>query len=478
MFRRRTHSMAGAMLLFGLLSVILLSAGGCKKDLSLSAGYLDFSTDTLVFDTVFTTIGTTTQQFKFYNKDTKPVEISEIRLMGGEDSPFRINVDGDQGTHFSNVSIEGRDSLFVFVEATLDVTGQALPMIVEDSIRFRTNGKDQYVHLVIWGQDAYFHYSNPAAGVFDLNEGVWPNDKPHVIYNYAFVDSAKALTIQQGTRVYLHKNSMLQVYKGALTISGTKDSPVTFEGDRLEAAYDDVSGQYYGIYFNKAQSSSITHLQLKNATAGIHVYSSDPANTAPALTLMKSRIENCARYGIFLYDGASLLAQNCIVAHNAFHSLLVLGGASFELNQCHLIGYSPENDQTPAVGISNYYVDGNTNVISSIPQGNLLNCVIYGNQDTEIVFDTLNANGAVSLNFQVRNCLIRKETPETNAIYANTLFNQDPQFRNIDEGDYMYWSTSPLHGAGNQSISSTPALQDILDFPRPALPDIGAYELD
>ena len=82
-------------------------------------------------------------------------------------------------------------------------------MVVEDSIRFRTNGVDQYVNLAVWGQDAYFHYN-------DLNEGVWPNDKPHVIYGYAAVDSSKTLTILAGTKVHLHKNSLLYVYKSTL----------------------------------------------------------------------------------------------------------------------------------------------------------------------------------------------------------------------------------------------------------------------
>ena len=71
-------------------------------------------------------------------------------------------------------------------------------MIVEDSIRFRTNGVDQYVKLAVWGQDAYFHYK-------DTNDDIsnpWFNDKPHVVYGYAAIDSAKTLTIPAGTDIY------------------------------------------------------------------------------------------------------------------------------------------------------------------------------------------------------------------------------------------------------------------------------------
>lgn len=102
---------------------------------------LSFSKDTVVFDTVFTTIGSTTQQFKIYNKDSKTIRIDEIELMGGTNSKFSINVDGLQGTKIEDLYIEGGDSLFVFVEVTLDPNGTNLPMVIEDSIRFKSNEK-------------------------------------------------------------------------------------------------------------------------------------------------------------------------------------------------------------------------------------------------------------------------------------------------------------------------------------------------
>ena len=169
--------------------VLIISSTACKKDLALSDGGLDFSRDTVVFDTVFTTIGSTTQQFKIYNKSSRPVVISKALLMGGEDSKYRFNLDGVSGISFDDIRIEGNDSLFGFVEVTLDPNNQSLPLVIEDSIQFVTNGKEQYVILAAWGQDAYFHFN-------DINEGIWPNDKPHVIYGFAMVDSATNLTIQ------------------------------------------------------------------------------------------------------------------------------------------------------------------------------------------------------------------------------------------------------------------------------------------
>ena len=175
--------------------------GSCKKLKGFSKGNLEFSVDTVVFDTVFTTIGSTTKQFKIYNKDNKEITIDEVELVGGSNSPFRLNLDGLQGTSFSNLKLAGGDSLFCFVEVTLDPNGGVLPLVVEDSIRFQTNGVDQYVKLAVWGQDMYYHYSNFKAEIFDTNEGVWPNDKPHVIYGAAIIDSAKTLDILPNTQI-------------------------------------------------------------------------------------------------------------------------------------------------------------------------------------------------------------------------------------------------------------------------------------
>jgi hypothetical protein len=239
------------------------SLSSCKKNIVYAKGNLTFSTDTVVFDTVFTTVGSTTKQFKLYNPSNKPLKIDKIKLMGGEQSPFRINVDGLKGPDVSDIIVEAKDSLFVFVEVTLGVNNQTLPMVVEDSIQFTTNGTNQFIQLAVWGQDAYFHYK-------DLNEGIWPNDKPHVVYGYAAVDSSKTLEIQAGTQIYMHKNSILYVYKGCLKIQGLLNQEVIIQGDRLESMYDDVSGQYYGIYFHEALPSSIDYAILKNGTVGVH----------------------------------------------------------------------------------------------------------------------------------------------------------------------------------------------------------------
>lgn len=451
--------------------IILMSIfiGGCKKDLIFSNANVSFSVDTVLFDTVFTTLGSTTQNFKIYNKEKNALKISEIRLMGGENSPFRINIDGVADLVHTDITLPKEDSIYAFVQVKLDVNSSNLPMIVEDSIQFTVNGKVSYVNLAVWGQDAYFHYS-------DINEGVWPNDKPHVIYTYAAVDSAKSLIIQAGTDIYLHKSALLYVYKGKLDIQGTLDNPVTFQGDRLEAFYDNVAGQYYGIYFEEAESSTINYAIIKNGTAGIHVFSDADNNSGYTLDIKNTEIYNCASYGIFNYAGGKIKGENLLVHSNGLYAYFGLEGGDYNFIQSHLLGYGAEAG--PAVAIKNYFTrsDGIT-YIGQVNEGTIHNSIIYGNGEDLIAYDTLTPAG-VTINYSYENNLIKMENiPENLTQWNGTIFNQNPNFINEPEDNFEITAGSPAKDAGNTSFGTHTNVNDIKGNPRTGVPDIGAFEL-
>ena len=191
-----------------LLIFILLSA--CRKPDSYFQGNasLRFSVDTLVFDTVFTTVGSITKKIKVYNDLEEDLLINQINLAGSGSSPFRLNIDGLQGDIASDVILRSRDSLYIFVETTIDPNNTNNPLIHTDSIVFITNGNMQDVDLVAWGQDAHFYYSNSYV-VFVSNDPqiqndtlfyhsiseptVWSNDKPHVIYGLVVIENGASL---------------------------------------------------------------------------------------------------------------------------------------------------------------------------------------------------------------------------------------------------------------------------------------------
>lgn len=448
------------------LLALSLTTQSCKKKNFASKGNLEFSADTVVFDTVFTTIGSTTQHFKVYNRDNKTLTIDEIELIGGASSPFRMNFDGLQGTSFTNIEIEKNDSLYCFVEVTLNVNGGILPMIIEDSIRFRTNGKDQYVRLAVWGQDAYFHYN-------DINPtGTWPNDKPHVIYGVSRVLGGSTLTIPAGTDVYLHKLSALYVNQSTLIVNGTAAEKVTFQGDRLEQDYDNVPGQYYGIYLDSADNCLINHAEIKNGITGIHVESKLGGSLNTTLTLRNTEIWNSASYGMLLFDDPKIVAENVLIHSNAVHAMIVLQGADMKFTHCNLLGYGGGDGSYPAIGMRNYYTTGGVTTITDI-SAEFNNCVIYGGGDEELVMDTID-QGGVNISFLYRNCDIRLPS-SANPMFNGCLFNQSPAFKDTGGDDFTFWSTSALRDAGNAAYQTTGDV-DILGNGRVLAPDIGVYE--
>ena len=112
-----------------------------------STGELKFSRDTIFLDTVFTNVSSSTRTFKIYNRSSNHINIPEIKLGRGQQSFYRLNVNGQSGKAFENIDILPKDSIYVFVEATIDFSKVTNP-IYKDSIVFDQGSNQQDVKLV------------------------------------------------------------------------------------------------------------------------------------------------------------------------------------------------------------------------------------------------------------------------------------------------------------------------------------------
>lgn len=478
-----------------LVSILLLSQ--CRKDEDFTTdpgAKLSFSMDTIIYDTIFTTVGSVTKRFTVYNRNNRPVRIDRIELVGGQASPFRINVDGDAGTSFQGVEILAEDSMFVFVEATLDANNTANPLIIDDQIAFLTNGNVQEVRLIAWGQDAYFHRPEPGRFIFGIPFGVvagtggacenitWPNDKPHVVFGYAVVDSCSVLNIQEGTTVHFHNNSGMLVWRYAqLNVNGTLNDRVRFMGDRLEPLYDDLPGQWDRIWIldNPNNPSQFNHVEIKNSLVGIQAetapfYLGVPTNTNP-LVLNNTNIQNCSVAGL-LTRNYSVQSDNLLVA-NAGQSCVVLqGGGEYTFNHTSIGNYwSFEIRQTPAFYITNLYQNAIGDIeVRDIQNSNFRDGIIWGNNTEEIEYD-LDTDGAT--NFLFSNYIIRTNANlngEPQFTNINSGNNADPEWVDPDEGNYRLEPTSPAVDAGTQPYLGGLDLDG--NFFCGAVFDLGCYE--
>jgi len=447
-----------------------------------------FSTDTVTFDTVFTTIGSATLSFKAYNRSNRPLLISSIELAGGESSFFRLNIDGEPLPRLTNVEIPPDDSLFIFIAVTVDPTNLNNPVVIKDSIVFNTNGTFQDIKLIAYGQDV--HLINGEI----IGTTIWENDKPWLVYNSMAVDTGETLTIMEGTRVYFHRNSSLIVW-GTLIVEGTWDKQVMFINDRLEEFYDIIPGQWGTIYIDPiSRGNRIDHAVIKNSIAGIQIgYPAD--YLIPELELSNSQILNVSFAGIYAF-GAELSCYNSVIANSAGPAVALLRGGNYRFYQCTVSnnGVVGASRSTPSILLTNIFNNPEYNESTGkyeyvrregdLVRAEFFNSIIYGTYEHEI---QLVDNRSNLFNYHFEHCLLKAVQDSINMLppdnFTSLVLNHDPAFVNDSDRYHLDYSLDTL-----SAVKDSGSLQLIIDYPFlerditgafrniDGLPDLGAFE--
>jgi hypothetical protein len=320
---------------FLLLLAGIIAVSSCRNDFETtpSTGELRFSRDTIFLDTVFSNIGSSTFNLKVFNDGDEPITIPTVRLGEGEGSNYRLNVDGVPGKTFENVEILANDSIFVFVETTVDILEAGTTnnqFLYVDQIQFDSGGNQQDVELVTLVQDAIFLFADrdETTGIVETltingvetslegrflteDELTFTNERPYVIYGFMAVGDPEGitpttLTMEPGARVHFHADSGIIVAdNGTLNIAGTistdpesLENEVILEGDRLETIFSDVPGQWGTILLTDGSvNNSINYATIKNATVGI-LNESNTDTGVPNLTVSNTQIYNCSAVGL------------------------------------------------------------------------------------------------------------------------------------------------------------------------------------
>lgn len=476
--------------------VLVVFASSCKKEVGFindKNTKLQFSEDTVIFDTVFTQVGSATRQLKIYNPYKKKLLVKKIWLAGGANSQFKLNIDGVPGNSASNIEIMPNDSVYIFAEVTINPLNVNAPMIVSDSIFFETNESIQDIDLVAWGQDA--HYIRPNTYIDGLpplnivakeNENItWVNDKPYVIYGYAVVDSAACLNIPEGTRVHFAKNSGLWVYRyGCINVTGTKSAPVVFQGARLDYDYREIAGQWDRIWINEGATCNINYAEIKNAFIGLQLETivgrDNPDNTL--LNLRNTKISNMTAYGIYT-KFFNVRASNVLVTNCAETTLALTWGGKYSFRHCTSANFysSGSQRQSPSVIINNY----NSGQVFPLDSCYFGNCIIYGSIENEISIDSKSGQ---AFNYLFENSIIKIDptTNTSNAANFNNIIKNpanitidgasvQPLFVNPNLLDYHLRSNSPATNSGLAAVGLQ-VPYDLDEVIRDGQPDMGSYE--
>lgn len=366
---------------------LLAGCDGLDENYSTNPNHrLSFSTDTLSFDTVFTTIGSATKQFMVYNRNDEPLNIERIIQASPATSGFHINVDGRKGDNFENVRIAAKDSMYIFVEVTVNPTGKDQPLLVQDSILFSCNNITQTVLLEACGQDVKL-----IKGGQTLSEDTrLTAERPYLIYDSLMIDKGVTVQIEEGTTLYMHNKAKI-IVDGTLIAEGTKDKPIVFRGDRLDfilddqLPYDRTPGQWEGIVFKKESFNNLfNNVIVRNGNNGITCEASDPEKSK--LKINNSQITNM--------DGSVLTAINSNIEAtnseftNATINIVQLSGGKYSFTHCTLANYisaKPRHSlaQNPEPSFTLRLLDNTADKYSEIGpydllQANFDNCIIDG----------------------------------------------------------------------------------------------------
>jgi hypothetical protein len=472
--------------LFFILSIFVgLMMLACDDQLDIPAdGQPHFSKDTLRFDTVFTTVGSATAKILIYNSQSKPVTIQRLQLAGGSASPFRVNVDGAiHPEHiFESVTIRGRDSLYVFVEVTVDPQQSDAPVLLRDSLVMTTSKGSKRMVMEAFGQDMLVLRS-----VTILSDTLLDATLPYLVYGNLVVDTLATLRLAAGTRLFFHHNANLVVH-GHLRAEGTFEKPISMRGDRLDkigfvtpVPYHLVAGQWGGVYLlNPKGEHLLRHVTINSGYVGIYYVNQDK-NHKPHLEISNSQIHNFLFYNLVAING-DMTVSNTVISNSGGYTVYLNGG-KHAFYHCTITNYfsssevqSVARDRAPAF------------MLMSLPRSYPMETIVYNSIITGSAQNELSlASRRDSLfNADIAHSYIKRTKPSDLQQFRSIRWSEprDTVFLSIREDldkdlkfNFQLDSVSPARGIADLEISQRFPI-DLNGKNRLAdgAPDAGAYE--
>lgn len=475
--------------LFFLLISATLTIASCTDDDSFTTSpgnKLTFSSDTIRLDTVFSKIPSSRRYFWIYNKSGDGIRCSSVRLVNGNQSGFRVNVDGvylgkESGFQISDLEIRNRDSVFVNVELTSPQMNQTAPKYIEDNLVFQLeSGNEQRVNLNAYSWDAEI-----VRNLVVKNDTVISSEKPIVVEGTLRIDSMATATITPGTTLYFRSNGVLDVY-GRLIAEGRKDANIVFRGDRLDKMfdylpYDMVSGQWQGIRFHSSSYNNVmSYTDTHSTFDGIVCDSSDVSRLK--LKLYNSTVHNCQGYGLKSVNSVVDI-ENCQLTNVLNDCVAIYGGGALLLN-CTIAQFYPfDSNRGVALRFSNGLDDGKY----PLYQMDCVNSIVTGYADDVIMGEM--SDSTIAYTYKFINSILRTDSVEDasntmiqNAIWENpedTVTGGEKNFKLVDiDKQYYDFHLQPTSKAigGASKLGSYLLQYDRDGVPRDENPDIGCYE--
>lgn len=424
-------------LFFSILTCLVACSDGDSFSTNRS-NLLSFSTDTVHMDTVFSTIGSSTYTLWVFNNSSDGIRISEAYLKRGNQTGFRVNVDGSYldnnlGSVVRDLEVRKGDSIRVFIELTAPQNMQEVAQMVADDLVFRLeSGVTQPVRLQGYAWDAVI------VNNLDIEKDTLiESKKPVIVYGGLTVGANVTLTLRK-TALYFHDKAGMNVYGTLIADS------VVMRGDRLDhmfdyLPYDRVSGQWEGVrFFTSSTGNILTNTELRNGMFGIRCDSARLATDNQRLYMERCIVHNSKGHGVELYN-AYVGMKDCQITNSQGDCVLAYGGAVL-MQGCTIAQFYPF---TAERGVALRFFNSFQGFAYPMEVLMCENSILTGYADDELMGTQENAEEAY--NYMFENCLLR--TPEVNDTthFRNIIWEKPTddiqgkkQFVLIDETNLKY----------------------------------------
>ncbi|MEQ8626384.1 hypothetical protein [Ekhidna sp.] len=449
------------LLLFFSIMILWAACEPTEESISFDSSLsLVFSNDTVAFDTLLSERRSSTRRLTVYNPNEEAIQLSEIALGKSENSDYSVIINGKQQHSVRNERLLGGDSLMVLVEVNVQARDENLPYIVKDSIIFRWNTNEEHVKLVSYGQDV------TDIGNVTICDETWTSNRPYIISDTVLVGSNCGLIIEKGTNIYFENDAALFI-QGTLTAIGDSADHIVFRNARFDGIYDQVPGQWNGIYFLEGSADNeIAFAEIFNGQVGLRLGSPDDDNI-PDVRVSNTEIFNMSTAGILAFT-SDLSATNTLIYNCGSYLVGGFAGGNYSFTQCT---FSNEPalfvQDEPTVQFSDNIVISEDELLTDDLSLDMTNCIVWGSGEDELL---INNGGGANILLSL-NSNILKSSQEIASNFTSQE-NNFPGFTNAFANDY---TLDTLAFAKDKGVDAG-VKNDLRGMLRDNQPDIGAFE--
>ena len=418
------------------LMAVLIAACSDYESFSNNPSFrLSFSADTIAFDTLVSTIPSSTKTLYAFNHNGDGMRISTIQLEGGATSHFRVNVDGrflEEGV-WKDFEVLRHDSLIIRIEMTPPEAGSNEPLYFTDKLHFLLeNGATQTVVLTGGSIDAYIQ----KGGMIIESDETLLTDKPYVIYDSLVVKPQATLTLSEGTILMFHDKAALHIY-GKLLVRGSIEKPVVLRGDRLDhmfdyLRYDNTPSRWEGVIIHRGSyGNELYQCDLHSSLFGIICEDTEevkPDETKPSVTLDCCILHNIGGDGLQLNNCVSKVT-NTQISNTLGHTVYIYGG-THTFVYCTVAQFYPFTaNRGDALHLASSEEGSEYGMLR---KAHFINCVITGYGPDVIMGENIPEDG--SCNYLFHHCFLNTPAVEDQDHFVGCIFDQD---KKKDEEDKL-----------------------------------------